>query len=270
MPERTIDTGFWNDPFVQPKSFNAKALYLYAWTNEHCNPAGLYEITMLTMTRETGLDEQSITAALAELDPHVVWYPEYNLLWVRPFVNRQSRSSKFYTAAGKCLKTIRDTELIEEYIRYQWDHYKIPIPYPYPIDTLSIPSAREADQKDSGSGSYSYSISNKDKRGSGGEKEKAEAGDRKMAVIAKLYEENIGMITPGIADRLKWIRDTFPDGWFEAAVQEALEHNARSLAYITSILERWGREGFKAGKKNPPGKRSARNKNIPEGVIIDE
>jgi len=271
MTERTIDTGFWNDPFIQPKSFNAKCLYLYSWTNEHCNQAGLYEITMVTITWETGLDETAVLEALAELDPKVVYYPEKSLLWVRPFIKRQSRSPKFLIAAGRCLESISDRKLIAEYIAYYQETYTLSIPYRYPIDTLSIPSAREEDQKTSPSGSRSYS-SNKDKeRGSGGEGKEMPL-DPKMAAIATLYEQNIGILTPGIAEKLKWIRDTLPDGWFQAALQEALEYNKRSLAYILTILERWKVEGFKSKSQKPGGKvpGKVRKKKIPKGLRIDE
>lgn len=270
MPERTIDTGFWNDPAVQPVSFNAKGLYLYSWTNEHCNQAGLYEITMLTMTRETGLEEPAITDALAELYPQVIYFADKNIMWVKPFVKRQRRSPKFLVAAGRCLEQIPDKKLVADYLKYYKETYNLDIPYRYPIDTLSIPSAREEDQKDSSSGSgsdNSNNITTTEKRGSGGEKPTQQ--DPKLAAISTLYEQNIGILTPGIADRLKWIRDTFPDGWFQAALEEALYNNKRSLAYITTILERWQVEGFKSRAKEAPGKRS-RGKKLSEGIEVEE
>jgi DnaD/phage-associated family protein len=264
MPERTIDTGFWNDPFVQPKSFNAKGFYLYSWTNQHCNQAGFYEISMLSMTRETGLDENQIIEAIQELSPKVIWYPDHNLLWVRAFVKRQSRSPKFLIAAGKCLELVADPVLVADYLDYYKRRYNIEIPYRYPIDTLSIPPARETDQKDAGSGSVSLSLSNsksKGERGYGGER------DPKLASISKLYEQNVGILTPLVAERLVFIRKTFPDGWFNKALKEAIKHNARSLSYIEAILERWSREGFrvkKGDKKKPPVK------DITEGIRVHE
>ena len=268
MTERTIDTGFWNDPFVQPVSFNAKCIYLYSWTNEHCNQAGLYEITMVTMTRETCLEETAVLEALAELHPKVVWYPDYSILWVRPFIKRQSRSPKFLIAAGKSLEPISNKELVAEYLEYYRTTYNIEIPYRYPIDTLSIPSTREEDQKTllSSAGSKALSLEEGE---SEGEKPSGPL-DPKLAAIATLYEQNIGILMPGIADKLKWIRDTFPDGWFQAALQEALEYNKRSLAYITTILERWKVEGFKSKRKEIPGQEKGRKKKIPEGLNIDE
>ena len=270
MPERNIDTGFWNDPFVQPKSFNAKGMYLYSWTNEHCNQAGFYEITMLTMVRETGLEEPAITEALAELSPKVVWYPEKSLLWVRPFIKRQSRSPKFLIAAGKSLETIPDKRLIAEYLTYYQVTYSIEIPYRYPIDTLSIPSAQVPDQKDAGSGAKAKAKAISLEKGESEGEKPSTSQDPKLAALVTLYEQNVGIITPMVAEKLKDIREAYPDGWFQSALQEALDHNARSLAYITAVLERWRREGFKSGKKEGPGRGKAREKKKTEGLIIDE
>ncbi|GAJ01175.1 unnamed protein product [marine sediment metagenome] len=67
-----------------------------------------------------------------------------------------------------------------------------------------------------------------------------------LAVISKLYEENIGMLTPVAADRLKDISERYPPGWFGEALKEAVAGGARNLKYIEAILERWGVEGFKS------------------------
>lgn len=267
MPERTIDTGYWNDPFVQPKSFNAKALYIYSWTNQHCNQAGMYEITMVTITRETGLEAEAATQAFRELYPKVVWYPDKNILWVRPFIKRQSRSPKFLIAAGKSLESIPDKALIAEYLRYYQETYNFEIPYRYPIDTLSIPPARAADQ-DTGSGSGAGS-DKEDKRGFGGEKKpdpEQEPEDPELAAIVKLYEQNIGIQTPMIYEELKDIRDHYPPGWFQAALKEALDHEARSLAYVKSILQRWEHDGFQSKKKEPPKPGKGSKRKLSEGI----
>lgn len=74
-----------------------------------------------------------------------------------------------------------------------------------------------------------------------------------LAVISKLYEENIGMLTPVVADRLKDILGRYPPGWFGEALNEAVAAGARNLKYIEAILERWKVEGFKAPKKGAEG-----------------
>jgi DnaD/phage-associated family protein len=61
--------------------------------------------------------------------------------------------------------------------------------------------------------------------------------------IYTLYEDNIGLLTPMIADALKDAERDYPTHWLEEAVQEAVAHNKRSWRYIQAILRRWETEG---------------------------
>jgi len=61
--------------------------------------------------------------------------------------------------------------------------------------------------------------------------------------IFKLYEENIGPLTPMIADALKAAEQEYPRKWIEQAVGEAARRNKRSWKYVETILRRWKEEG---------------------------
>lgn len=61
--------------------------------------------------------------------------------------------------------------------------------------------------------------------------------------IFALYEENIGMVTPLVADELKDAEKTYPPGWIEEAFREAVALNRRNWRYVARILDRWDREG---------------------------
>jgi DnaD/phage-associated family protein len=61
--------------------------------------------------------------------------------------------------------------------------------------------------------------------------------------IFKLYEENIGAITPMISEILKEDERTYPQPWIEEAIRIAITHNARNWKYIQAILKRWKQEG---------------------------
>jgi DnaD/phage-associated family protein len=61
--------------------------------------------------------------------------------------------------------------------------------------------------------------------------------------IYQLYEENIGQITPLIADELKDAEDDFPYAWLQDAMKIAVESNKRSWKYVRAILVRWQQEG---------------------------
>ena len=66
--------------------------------------------------------------------------------------------------------------------------------------------------------------------------------------IFALYDQNIGIITPMIAEELKEAEKIYPLQWIEEAFKEAVVLNKRSWRYIARILERWASEGKDSGE----------------------
>lgn len=62
-----------------------------------------------------------------------------------------------------------------------------------------------------------------------------------------LYEQNIGPLTPMIADELRDAEQTYPASWIEEAILLAVENNVRKWRYVLSVLERWRQEGKQDG-----------------------
>jgi len=67
--------------------------------------------------------------------------------------------------------------------------------------------------------------------------------------VFKLYEENIGPLTPLIADALKEAEENYSPEWFEEAFIIAVKNNKRNWKYVEAILKRWKEEGSH-GQKN--------------------
>jgi DnaD/phage-associated family protein len=61
--------------------------------------------------------------------------------------------------------------------------------------------------------------------------------------IYRIYEQNIGPITPMIAEELRAAEKTYSPQWIEDAVRIAVENNARNWRYVEAILERWQLKG---------------------------
>jgi DNA replication protein len=61
--------------------------------------------------------------------------------------------------------------------------------------------------------------------------------------IFKLYEENIGPLTPLIADALKDAEQTYPPEWVAEALEIAVKSNKRNWKYVEAILRRFKDEG---------------------------
>jgi len=78
--------------------------------------------------------------------------------------------------------------------------------------------------------------------------------------IFSLYEQNIGMITPMIAEELKEAERLYPEEWIRQAFKEAVMLNKRSWRYISRILEHWASEGKEGGKNRRSSKQSSPDK----------
>jgi DNA replication protein len=61
--------------------------------------------------------------------------------------------------------------------------------------------------------------------------------------IFKLYEENIGPLTPLLADAMKDAEQTYPPEWVAEALEIAVKSNKRNWKYVEAILRRWKEEG---------------------------
>jgi DNA replication protein len=61
--------------------------------------------------------------------------------------------------------------------------------------------------------------------------------------VFRLYEQNVGLLTPLIADHLVSALERYPQDWIEDAIGEAVSYNRRSWRYIQRILEQWSTQG---------------------------
>lgn len=85
--------------------------------------------------------------------------------------------------------------------------------------------------------------------------------------IFRLYEQNIGPLTPLLADILKDAEATFSTVWVAEAIEIAVKNNKRSWRYCEAILKRWKEEG-RAEKQNPRNPEEDRRKYV-KGELSD-
>ena len=57
--------------------------------------------------------------------------------------------------------------------------------------------------------------------------------------VFTLYEQNIGPLTPMVAEELREAEENYPARWIEDALRIAVENNVRKLRYVMAILEDW-------------------------------
>jgi DnaD/phage-associated family protein len=85
--------------------------------------------------------------------------------------------------------------------------------------------------------------------------------------IFNLYEQNIGPLTPLLAERLREAEAEFPAGWIEEAIGIAVENNVRKWSYVQAILDGWQRQG-KDDRENRGDSEKARRRYL-KGELAD-
>jgi DnaD/phage-associated family protein len=83
--------------------------------------------------------------------------------------------------------------------------------------------------------------------------------------IFRLYEDNIGPLTPMIADALNDAEATYPPMWVAEAIELAVKHNKRSWKYSEAILRRWKEEG-RAEKQNGRDDQASRQHDVEDKI----
>ena len=61
--------------------------------------------------------------------------------------------------------------------------------------------------------------------------------------VARAYEQEIGTLTPAVAEALAEAAERYPEPWIVDALREAARSNVRSWRYAEAVLRRWEREG---------------------------
>ena len=67
---RSVNTKFWDDPFIENLSSSEKLLFIYLLTNPLTNLLGVYEITLKRISYDTGLNKETISKGLESFGKH--------------------------------------------------------------------------------------------------------------------------------------------------------------------------------------------------------
>lgn len=83
--------------------------------------------------------------------------------------------------------------------------------------------------------------------------------------VFKLYEENIGPLTPLIADALKDAEGIYSTEWIADAIELAVKNNKRNWKYCEAILKRWKEEG-RAEKQDRRDDQASRQRDVEDKI----
>jgi hypothetical protein len=138
-----FDTSTWSDPWFRRLSLQAKTLFIYLWTNEHKNLAGLYILDLDVIAFETGIAIDQVTTILdGELSQKIKYDYDTNLVWVVNNVKRQfirsaekKISDKIVTAISKALLSLPENHsFINQFLE---KYASLSIPYSRSVDRVS-------------------------------------------------------------------------------------------------------------------------------------
>jgi hypothetical protein len=135
-----FDSAIWSDRWFKKLSAKNKILFIYLWSNDHKNVAGLYEICCDQVAFETGLTLKEVEKGLTELTPKVLYDQETETVLVvkhvkRQFMRTNNISPKIVSAIHKNLNMHKDSSLIGVFLN---EYDTLSIPYTYPIDRVHM------------------------------------------------------------------------------------------------------------------------------------
>ena len=91
-----------------------------------------------------------------------------------------------------------------------------------------------------------------------------------LSDVIKKYENEIGLLTPAIAEMIAIAEQKYPTAWILEALDIAAQSNARSWKYVSAILARWKDEGKNNDNTKTAGfssQQSGRGRNRYDSVI---
>ena len=222
---RQIHVSTWKDPWFFDLEPDEKLLFIYLFSNENTSISGIYEIPFRVICFETGLSSEFVKVALDKFEEASKVYFENGVIWVKNLRKyNASTSEKIKKGIENDLAKIPECPSTQRYIAY----YSPNIPYTKDIDTLSLQDNTKQDKDNTKDSSYIFS----------------------------LYEQEIGLLTPLIAEQIKdWV-DNHPQNWIEEAIKISVESNKRNVRYINGILKNWRTDGRDSKK-------------IPEEVFVE-
>jgi len=131
-------SSIWTEPWFRKLSNHFKLLYIYLFTNNHKNNAGLYAIDIETIAFETGITIEQVENGLVTLESEVKYDFENSIIWVvehvkHQFMKTSKVSPKIIVSLEKALLSLNKHPFIGEFME---KYEELQIPYPH-IDSIS-------------------------------------------------------------------------------------------------------------------------------------
>jgi hypothetical protein len=240
---RQIHTQIWRDNWFLDLEPDEKLLFIYLFSNDNSNLAGLYELHERIIALETGLDRERIIEIVANFEAAGKVYYRDHVVYI-------TNMQKYHSNAGEKVKKHIETiirgmpegECKEKYcIANKIELENTPcIPYAYPMDTLSYSkSNNKSNNKSKTEEKYEYESQEKIETPEGGTSTYSENSDKLKSILSH-YKTKTGKLDPKDAAMLKDLSVAFSVPDIRDAIDHMVSHTDRpNGSYLRKILEGW-------------------------------
>jgi len=126
---RSVNTRFWEDPFIEGLSPIEKLLFLYLLTNPLANLIGIYEITIKRISYDTSIQKESIEKALKSFEKVNKVLRIGNYVIMPNFLKNQSLNENMKIGVVKLFKSLpnylKEKLLGKDYLTIQNDYISL-------------------------------------------------------------------------------------------------------------------------------------------------
>jgi hypothetical protein len=98
---RSVNTKFWDDPFIEELTPTEKLLFLYLITNPLTNLLGVYEITIKRISYDTGISQEMVRKGLERYANGKKVFYEENYIILLNFLKNQNLNSNMKIAVKR-------------------------------------------------------------------------------------------------------------------------------------------------------------------------
>jgi len=268
---RQIFTKLWSDPFVIELTAEEKLFYLYLISNEKTTQIGVFEVSNITIQTETGLSKEVIEKLLIKFCEYnkilysadtkeilLLNWLKYNIpnnINAKVCVNREIAHVKnkgfIKILFDKCSAAKLDVDKIFENIIIEENEAlelssnsllyapftgDLQAPYkPMPSNRIRSNKEKVINNK--------QELINKEEEVVTSNKEILSNSDELKSVI-KIFEENVHAITPMVYKKILEFTKHVTSKVIIMAIDEAVNFNAKTMRYISKILDNWISNGL--------------------------
>lgn len=142
MKLRSINTHFWDDPYISDLSAIEKLLFLYLFTNQFVELCGIYEIALKRIAFDCNLEKSEVESIIEKFSNDGKIHRHGNWIVLVNFIKNQSMNPNMKDACNNQFKVLPSEIKALPYVVEitEINDFLEPLPNPYPSLTQPLPN----------------------------------------------------------------------------------------------------------------------------------